>query len=460
MNVPPSPAPQALSAPPAPMPKPLATVKPAPKSPGYQQAESEFSRLTAPPPTDPALLHTKANTGAPGVQQVHNKFGRVLGTIADAIGTGLFPGIAMAVPGTTAHHMLLTNQAGHALGTQQKDWEAENKGNLEAAQATEAGSLPAYHQSQEEVKRLQEEEAARKNQATEEINRARYEGQNQARQTASEAMLHRTGYRTNDQGEVEPIPREEMSEQERSSFDLKSAQTELAHATAELRLAQATQDPQKQDLAKQRLDIANRRLGLSQATYNARYLGTDQGGAPLPGAMLTEDNRSVGSTNAANVRPTGTERGRADLATSAKEQLSDMRSIVQKHPEFFGPGAGRATAFQKWIGSQDPEAQRYLTARSVLADHATGVFGARSEGAIAAQRIASGDLKDNPAAVLSALGQMEKAITTIQSKGVVRTAGSAAGGQSVGGGEITKEQYDALPIGATYTKGGHQFVKK
>ncbi len=134
--------PRAL-APQAPMPKPLATVQPAPKSPGYQQAEAEFSRLTAPPPTDPALLHTKANTGAPGVQQVHNPVGRVLGTIADAIGTGLFPGIAMAVPGTTAHHMLLTKQAGNALTEQGKDWNIQNTGQLDAAKAQHDLNTPA-----------------------------------------------------------------------------------------------------------------------------------------------------------------------------------------------------------------------------------------------------------------------------------------------------------------------------
>ena len=198
INVPPSPAPQALSTPPAPMPKPLATVKPAPKSPGYQQSESEFSRLTAPPPTDPAMLHIKANTGAPGVQQVHNKFGRVLGTIADAIGTGLFPGIAMAVPGTTAHHMLLTNQAGHALGTQQKDWEAENKGNLEAAQATEAGSLPAFHDAQNEVNRLKAENAATKDAATASF----HEGQNDIRKITADTALRKEGYRTAEDGSL------------------------------------------------------------------------------------------------------------------------------------------------------------------------------------------------------------------------------------------------------------------
>ncbi len=459
MSVPPSPAP-ALSAQPSKPPVPLATIKP-----DYQTAQKRFGELTAPSPTDTTLTHTKLNTGVPGVQQIHNKPGRILGTIADTIGTILAPRISAQIPGTTMHHQMLANQASGVLGEQRKEFEAQNKGNLEAAQATNQASMPEFHDAQNEIKQLTAENKATADAANVAERGAYHEGQNAARQTAADASLRKAGYRQGETGEIEAIPYEEMSPGEQANYDLHSAQTEMAHATAQLRLAQANGDTGQQELQRQRIALIGQRLNLMQHTsdrldrqFEFRSQGT-VGGVPQEGTMLSERGVPVGTANAANVRPTGTERTRADLAFSGVEQLSDMRSIVQKHPELFGPGAGRATAFQNWIGSEDPEAKRFLTARNTLADHATGVFGGRSEGAISANRIASGDLKDNPAAILAALGQMEKAMKQIQSRGIVRSVGGNAP-PSNGGGETTKEQYDALPVGATYTKGGHKFVKQ
>ena len=85
----------------------------------------------------------------------------------------------------------------------------------------------------------------------------------------------------------------------------------------------------------------------------------------------------MGSSFSPNVRPTGTEIGRSDLAGSAIEQIGDMRKILKTRGDMFGPGAGRATGLSQWIGSQDPDAQRFSAAVETAADHLMGVFGGR-----------------------------------------------------------------------------------
>lgn len=80
-----------------------------------------------------------------------------------------------------------------------------------------------------------------------------------------------------------------------------------------------------------------------------------------------------------NPEPTATERTKGDLASSAVDRIAEMKSIVAKHPEYFGPVAGRAQNAQAWLGSSDPDAVTYNTAAQYLADHSAGVFGGRGQ---------------------------------------------------------------------------------
>jgi len=401
-----------------------AKIEPIQPSPAELSHQTEYNRLTGAGP-DPSQ-------GKPGWQQIHNPVLKTLGGIGN-VAASLFPRIGAAIPGTDIHHQVLVGQEKRALDQEQGNRKATNEEQEQAARATNLEEAPELRaetvaaQNQLGLERLGE--TTRAHQATEDINKARYEGQNEARQTAADAALHREGYRKTADGDIEPIPYEEMSPQQQANHDLKSSQRELADATAALRKAQAEKSPEHESLAMQRLDIANRRLALSSRQFEMRAHGTE-GGVPLPGSLLTDENKPVGTAFQQNVRPTGTERTRADLATSAHEQLNDMRDVIKRHPEFFGPGPGRKTQFVTWIGSQDPDAQKFLTARSILADHATGVFGARSEAAINAQKIAAGELKDNPDAILAGLNQIEKAMGTIKGKGVVKTTGSSAAAES------------------------------
>jgi hypothetical protein len=144
---------------------------------------------------------------------------------------------------------------------------------------------------------------------------------------------------------------------------------------------------------------------------------------PLPGAIQTSGGKPVGSALQSNVRPTGLERQRADLATSAKDQMDSMEKILTDRKDLFGPASGRKTNFTQWVGSQDPDAQRFTAAARVAADHLAGVFGGRSEAALEGIYNVIGKNTTNPKAAVAALNQMMKAATIIQERGTVHTVG-------------------------------------
>jgi hypothetical protein len=223
-----------------------------------------------------------------------------------------------------------------------------------------------------------------------------------------------------------------MSPEMQAVHDLKAAQSEQAEASAALKRAQAENQPQVAALQMARLqsaqqahNIALRRLGLSEAQFEMRSRGT-AGGEALPGSIITDEGKPVGTAFQQNVRPTGQERNKADMAQSAHEQLADIRSIVASRPDIFGPAAGRKTDFTVWIGSQDPDAQAFRAARTIAADHLAGTFGGRSEAALQALDSAIGHFKDNPAAISKGLDQIDKANQVFIQRGTPRTTGSNA----------------------------------
>ncbi len=435
--VPPAAAPQITSPNKANAPAP---VKPVPLSPAGQGEAAELERITAPPPSDPALIHTHENTGASGIQQIHSPWARIPLQIAEAIGSGFAPGLTAAIPGTQLHHNELVGERAGALKQQETQREEEEKAGTAAAtqhhleaEAANQESLPEMHAAQAEAKTAQQKEAETHNRATEALGQAKVENQEAIATSNRKAKLAAAGFKEdNETGAIVPLEYNEMSETQQAVHDMKAAQSEQAEATAQLRKAQAANQPQVAAIAQARLansqriqQIAIRRLGLSEAQFEMRSQGT-KNGVPLEGAIETDEGKPVGTAFQQNVRPTGQERNRADLATSAHQQLSDLKSIVQKRQDIFGPAAGRKTDFDVWLGSQDPDAQRFRAARTIAGDHLAGVFGGRSEAALQALDSAIGQFKDNPKAVLAGLDQLDKANSGFIQKGSPRTVGSEA----------------------------------
>lgn len=219
------------------------------------------------------------------------------------------------------------------------------------------------------------------------------------------------------------------------------AQTDSSKAQKELRDAQTAYTNNKSDpnslvskqiaarlaTAQQNAHTSAGKLSQSELTYRARYLGTGADGQALPGTMITDEGTPVGSAFSGNVRPTGTERNKGDMAASAADQINDMKAIIKRNPAMFGPGYGQSTEFKRWVGGQSPDAQRFIAARTIAGDHLAGTFGGRSEAALQALDNAAGQFKDNPEAALAGLDQLAGANSRFQTAGTVRTAGSNAG---------------------------------
>lgn len=369
----------------------------------------------------------------------HNPFLRALGITGDALLETFAPRAAQVIPGTSAHHQLELAQAQNAVEGEQYLQNQPVERRLKSAQATEQESLPEMHEAQNEVKRLGMENQTQHNLdlteiagAKNETEQQKNENARQANESKLDATLHEHGYKRDDKGGIEPLTYEEMSEEKQAVHDLKGAQAEAQEATAQLKKAQAENQPQMIALAQARLasaqqahQIAIRRLVLSEEQTEARLHGTEHGQA-LPGSLLTDEGQSVGSSFQANIRPTGSQRNKADLATSAHDNIATLKSIVQKRQDIFGPAAGRKTEFDIWLGSQDPDAQRFRAARTIAADHLAGMFGGRSEAALQQLDQAIGQFKTNPAAVAAGLDQIDKSTTGFIQKGTPRTTGSNA----------------------------------
>ncbi len=303
-----------------------------------------------PSPNEQALQgqYNKISSTGSGISQIKNPVGRGLLTALDAVGSGLFPRIAGVIPGTQAHHEELLHEKQGSLEHEQKNRLQTNQEQEQAARATDLESKPELAEAKNELGLEKLGESTRAHQATEDINKARYEGQNEARQTSADAALHRDGYRRTEDGGIEPIPPDEMSEAQRGNFDLRSAQTELAHANAQLKRAMATGDTAGQQLAQKRLELTAQRLQLMGHTSNRldkqfefRSQGTVGGVAP-EGTPLSERGVPVGTANAKYVTPTTGEINKGDLAKSAVpsgfqvsrgSQRSSVRWSWRVHPK-------------------------------------------------------------------------------------------------------------------------------
>ncbi len=431
-------APVATAAPAAPSgPQPL--IKPVAPSPQMQGQQAEVARL---------------QTSPSGISQIKNPYARTGLQILDAVGGGLLPGIEQRIPGTQGHHDVLLHQAQGNVKQYGDQMNDEQKRELEAAQATEQASLPALNEAKNETAILRAGEPSRAAQIR--ADATRDVAKTKAAQAAQAVNLHsaESGFEAvvGPDGETvtyQPIPRERLSPQAQAKLAdtealtaYRGAQSELAAAEQSYKEAQAKAVPEQTSLAYQRLlsaqqshEIAKRRLNLSEKQTEARLHGTE-GGAPLPGAIETETGTPVGTAFQSNVRPTGTQRNKADLANSAAEQIGDIKSIVKTRPDIFGPAAGRTTDFTVWLGSQDPDAQRFRSARTIAADHLAGVFGGRSEAALQALDSAIGRFKDNPAAIEAGLDQVVKGNSVFQKSGTPRTVGGAHDVNAPAGGVV------------------------
>lgn len=230
------------------------------------------------------------------------------------------------------------------------------------------------------------------------------------------AQLAQHGFKMDPEKGIVPLAYEEMSPTQQAVYDLKGSQSAQADATAELRAAEAANAPEKIELAKQKLasisqtqDIARQRLGLS-----AQGLGFQQ-------------------EKFYNPQPTAMERNKADMGHSSIHQIGEMRDVLDKRPDIFGPGAGRANRVQQWMGSSDPDAIKYRNSAQYLADHSAALFGGRGE-YIMKQLHDLTDERFGPEALKQALDEAEGTTKGFVNAGATHGKGGKSGYDMPAGG--------------------------
>jgi hypothetical protein len=428
------------------MPKPLPTVQP---TEAMNNRATEYDRLT-----NPSLESSKSYIDQ--IADRHPWIGKPL-QVASAVGGALFPGYAAMIPGTQQHHDLLVRHQAGLVNQDQNAMSEQQKRQEEAAHKSDLEAQPELKATQEENTRLHQAEQDRINQQKVSDSKANNEAKNQETHWRD---LRKQGLEVDPiSGQPTPIGPEAMTPIELASYTAKQAMSGLSDAKADLARAQATNDPVKLKVAQENLNVKQQQLELAQRHFEAQYYGTDNG-VPIPGAPATKDNQPLGFATKALTQPTGTEINKGDLANSALMQIKTMRSIIQKHPEFFGPIAGRTGNFKQWLGTNDPEAAQFRDASTFLADHSLAVFGGRNEYMVRA-------LKDitNPnldvSALLKGLDQAEQTSQHFANQGTRHTVphpSSASGNETPK--VTTKAEFDALPSGTVYIgKDGQPYRK-
>lgn len=213
-----------------------------------------------------------------------------------------------------------------------------------------------------------------------------------------------------------------------------AAATELAQAQAERQQVMAQmgqpgtplyeQNQHKLDQIDQRIHASLEGVGLRKEMIGVLA----QRNAIQAGRLNLEQDKNY------NPEPTGAERTKGGLADSAVHQIQVMNNIISKRPDQFGPGAGSATQFNTWLGSEDPDAAAYNAAQTYLAEHSAGVFGGRSA-YIMKHLQGLTNQRQNPDALKATLKEAQDTAQLFVNKGTIHAQGekgAAAGGNPAG----------------------------
>lgn len=358
-----------------------------------------------------------------GVAGIKSPWARIPLQIADAVGGAFFPGIEQQLPGTEGHHRLLINEAKSTVGSDQNQLNAQQKRGLEAAQTNAQNAMPDYREGTVENN-------AQKNTNTADHNTAMLAANHEKLVAQTNAKLSKDGYVLDpDTMEERPMKPTEMSDPAQAAMALKRSQKEEQEALSEYHKAQTSAEPIKLQQAEQRLSvarqnssIASQNASLRDKEYEMHSRGTENG-VPLPGALQDNNGQTVGTINAPNVRPTSSERTKADLAGSVDLQVKTMQDILKRRAgDLFGPAKGRTSNLEMAIGNNDPEALRFKAAADFLSEHAAGMFGSRS-GQVIKDLQSLNSPHFNPESLRQSLDQFSATAGEFKKAGTIHTVG-------------------------------------
>lgn len=426
--------------------------------------------ITPPMTTAQSELQRRQETGS-GVHQFaqnHKLLGIPL-QIADAIGSGFFPRFAQFIPGTSAKHNLqdvpqaereVADEAGQAKS-------AADVANTNA-EAVNRESLPELHKTQAELaaqkltstntakdadRKIKETEEARK-QAEDE--RKKGEGQQKIA-----AGLAEHGLKVDPETkQLVPLPYAEMSEPQQAVHDLKGAQAELTTARRDYVTAQKNGIPAAQELARKRVEAAQEsaataagRLGLSRDEFNAQFLGTAPGGAPLAGGETDEAGHPIGTKITAQNKPGATAQGRASQAESIIEAGNNLKAEIDKHKDKLGNLGSYWNQFANGSPIADPDTARLMAEIASYAALQPAMHGMRGGAVMKEFEKMVGGVPKNPEALKAAIDGIAATSSVMAKQGQPRQGhGNAAqpGGSGTPQKATTQAEYDALPKGTRY----------
>ena len=249
-----------------------------------------------------------------GISQIKNPLLRGLATAGNVIGSVTAPGLMRVIPGTEEHHELLLGQVNKELGS---DVDTRQK---EALTAEQQAEVPLREAQTEAAKEAPEQ-----------------------KEQAQEDKLTQAYRKLGLDAGGNPIPREQLSEQERSKLEQSDSIQNLNDAREDLARAQAAGEPEKIRLAEERLQqaqtVAQQRLGLQAEGMALRAQGQDLRQQQAQGVLPTTQMRNV-----------------AAQAGLVHEQMPALLQEINQMKDEIGPISGRWNEFmQGKIGAPNPE---------------------------------------------------------------------------------------------------------
>lgn len=340
-----------------------------------------------------ARYNAMLNEGS-GVSQHHGLGGGILKAL-DIAGTIAAPGLMLGVPGTSLNHRL-------ELKREQERENSDLKQNLTQAQTETEKSKPELAQAKLDLANQKEAEAETKDKNTREIN------------------LRKAGMKLDANGMAVPLQYDDLSDKEKATIDRTNAEKELADAKTEYERTKADPNSPQNKAALQRIKVSAQnaataagKLGLDKDKYMADYLGVDKDGKPLAGAQKDENGLPIGVRVAKGNEATADRLKRSDLARNVQTNTKEMREIVQRRGDLFGPLAGRITTVDQMIGSNDTDISKLGIEIHNTALASNGAHGVRSAEAVkeTEDRLLN-HFKNGQQAVLGAFDALDGSVQT------------------------------------------------
>jgi hypothetical protein len=235
---------------------------------------------------------------------------------------------------------------------------------------------------------------------------------------------------TDPNGPPVSLSRDEMSETEQATLDLKQSQQDAAAARAELDRQKNDPNSAAYKAAMGRLQVAAKnaqtaagRLGLAKDTFNANYFGTGPDGQALPGAALTDNGTPVGVRVSNVTKPTNATRSKAEQAGVIKQQGEDILKQIDANPDIYGVVAGRWNEFNAGkFGNASQEVRDAYTSLKSFAALQPALHGARGIGMMKEFEDAVGSMGNDPEALKGSINSLLRTAGAFQKAGTMKTA--------------------------------------